>query len=131
MLVPPDQRRWHTASCFACLELVADADLALGDMEAAARSLTACLQAVEVISSGSDLHVMLAAQLRHVTRMLAASAHDNKPEAQWPAGSSSGGAHDDPAVAKCQQAHLLRYGAVADSVMEQLYLHNFNVACSS
>jgi hypothetical protein len=108
--VRPALRLWLQAGLYSTLELVADADEAIlagltgqtgaaaavegvGDAEAAAASVAACLGAIEAASPGSDLHIQLAARWAAAARRMA--------EAELAA----------EAAQRCQSAHVVRYGA--------------------
>jgi hypothetical protein len=96
-MATPQQRLWCMASVCSCLELVANAYLALEEDPAATyASLKAVLKAVEAVTLGSDLHVITAAQ----TAVAAGLVHGD------------GSAEHAAAVAYCRGAQRLRYGPV-------------------
>lgn len=102
-LVPPVVRSQLLASCFSALEVVADADAALGDDEATASSLAQCATAAAAVTPGSDLHVIVASKLADVSRRLA-----------------PGSAAADAAWRACVDAHTLRYGQLSEEVVARL-----------
>lgn len=112
--VRPSARQWLLAGLYSTLELVADADEALAeDLEAAVASVNAALAVVEAASPGSDLHVQLAARAAGAARRVAAAAAagGGGPEAAAAA----------EAAARCERAHVLRYGpGLAPDALQRL-----------
>lgn len=102
-LVAPGVRSQLLASVYSALEVVADADAALGDEEAAASSLAQCAAAAAAVTPGSDLHVIVAAKLAEAVRRRAA-----------------GSAAADAAWRACVDAHTLRYGRLPEELVVRL-----------
>jgi hypothetical protein len=118
-MLPPALRAHLLASSYASLELVADADVALADWEAAEASLGACLRTAEATTPGSDLHVILAAQRLSAAQQAAGGSAAIAGDGGGGGGAGGGGGLEG-ARAACLAAHRARYGHISDALAWQL-----------
>ncbi|KXZ47298.1 hypothetical protein GPECTOR_36g24 [Gonium pectorale] len=102
-LLAPDVRHYVVASMYDAYDLALSCATALGQGEDAS-SLQACLKAMELVSGGSDLHVILA--VRH---------HDATVQAH-----GEGSPLARLAREALRRAHVARYGPVSEALMERL-----------
>lgn len=102
--ISPARRRSLMGSVYGVLELLADADVALGDASSAAASLDRCLSAAAAVTPGSDLHVIVAAR--------AAEAAENLHGQGSPAAAR--------AAEACEAALTARYGDLPAPMLERL-----------
>jgi hypothetical protein len=112
-LIRPQLRQQLLASCFSCLEVIADAAAAEGDATGEAEGLQKCLEAAAAVTPGSDLHCILAAKLEAV---LASSSGSS--------GSGGGGGGGDRLLAAAGNAvaaaHCARYGRLSEEQLQRL-----------
>jgi hypothetical protein len=111
-MIRPNARQQLLASCFSCLEVIADAAAAEGDTPGTAESMQRCLAAAAAVTPGSDLHCITAAKLEAAVR----------------AGSSSGSGSSSSVLPALEQAvadaHLARYGPLSKDQLAQLAEYN-------
>jgi hypothetical protein len=107
-MIRPNVRQQLLASCFSCLEVIADAAAAEGDVPGTAESLQRCLAAAAAVTPGSDLHCITAAKLEAAVR----------------ADSSNSTSMLAAAVQAVADAHIARYGALSQEQLAQLAEYN-------
>ncbi|GIL64548.1 hypothetical protein Vafri_18447 [Volvox africanus] len=106
-LLAPDVRHYVIASLYDAYDLLFSCTGALGQGEDAS-SLQASLKAIEAVSAGSDLHVLLA--VRHLDWTVQQHGQDS--------------ALADLARKALQRAHIARYGPVSEELMPKLIALN-------
>jgi hypothetical protein len=115
-LIRPQLRQQLLASCFSCLEVIADAAAAEGDATGEAEGLQKCLEAAAAVTPGSDLHCILAAKLEAVLASSSSSSGDG--------GGGGGGGSGDRLLAAAGNAvaaaHCARYGRLSEEQLQRL-----------
>ncbi|GFR47403.1 hypothetical protein Agub_g9120 [Astrephomene gubernaculifera] len=106
-LLAPDVRQYVIASMYDAYDLAFSCAAALGQGEDAS-SLQACLKAMEAVSAGSDLHVILA------VRYFDWCVREH----------GEGSALTELARGSLRRAHVARYGPVSGEVMAKLVDNN-------
>ncbi|GIL75583.1 hypothetical protein Vretifemale_5332 [Volvox reticuliferus] len=106
-LLAPDVRHYVIASLYDAYDLLFSCAAALGQGEDSS-SLQASLKAIEAVSAGSDLHVLLA--VRHLDCTVQQHGHDS--------------ALAGLARQALRRAHIARYGPVSEELMSKLIALN-------
>jgi uncharacterized membrane protein YgcG len=139
-LIRPAVRQQLLASAFTCLELLADAAAAEGDVQGQAQALQKCLEAAAAVTPGSDLHCIIAAKLQAVTAELSSSSsssssgsngsnsngsdsngsNSNGSNSSSSSSSSSGGGVLSAASQAVASAHVARYGPLSEQQLQGL-----------
>ncbi|KAG2497109.1 hypothetical protein HYH03_004700 [Edaphochlamys debaryana] len=102
-LLSPDVRDHVVASMYDAYDLLFACNATLGQGDDAS-SLQTCLKSIERVSAGSDLHVLLA--VRYYDAVVAAHGPD--------------GPLTKLAWGSVRRAHVARYGAVSDDMLQRL-----------
>mgnify|MGYP001807599629 CR=1 FL=1 len=119
-MIRPQARQQLLASCFSCLEVIADAAAAEGDPPSTAEALQRCLAAAAAVTPGSDLHCITAAKLEAAVRADSSSSGG----ADSISSSSSSSNMLATAVQAVADAHLARYGPLSQDQLAQLAEYN-------